>query len=85
MQPMQPLTTGPWIFYFTKPTRRMYELSDIITFHHYGTAPEAEKLIGVPKAYGRPLICTETIRRKPGHDYAALLPMYAKHGVGWYS
>lgn len=46
----------------------MYELSDIISFHHYGTGPEAEKLIGFLKTYGRPLVCTETIRRVPGKD-----------------
>ncbi|UYZ63855.1 glycoside hydrolase 5 family protein [Hymenobacter weizhouensis] len=85
MRPVQPLTTGPFIFYFTKPTRRMYELSDIISFHHYGTAAEAEKLIQKLQVYGRPLVCTETVRRVPGKDYADLLPVYARHRVSWYS
>jgi len=85
VKPMQPLTTGPWIFYHTRPTRRMYELSDIVTFHCYGTAANAEQLLNTLQAYGRPLVCTETIRRQPGKDYADLLPVYARYGVGWYS
>jgi hypothetical protein len=32
-----------------------------------------------------PLICTETIRRIKGHDYAAMLPVIAEHKVSWYN
>ena len=85
MRPVQPLTTGPWIFYHTKPTRRMYELSDLISFHCYDKAAAAEQLIKSLQVYGRPLVCTETIRREPGKDYADLLPVYAEYRVGWYN
>jgi len=83
--PSQPLTVGPWTRFNSKMSRRMLELSDIITFHCYGTASDAKKLIQSFSKYGRPMICTETIRRVPGKDFAAMLPVYARHGVGWYN
>jgi len=84
-QPSQPLTTGPWTRFDSKMSKRMLELSDITTFHCYGTSSDAERLIERFSKYGRPMVCTETIRRVPGKNFAAMLPVYARHGVGWYN
>lgn len=85
MHPSQPLTTGPWVSYESEPNKRLYALSDVVTFHCYGTAAKAEKLLQFLQTYNRPILCTETIRRRPDQDYADMLPVYAKYRVGWYN
>ena len=85
MKPVQPLTTGPWTRHFQGMSLTMADLSDVVSFHHYGDAGRAENLIKELQKHGRPILCTETIRRLPGQDYAALLPVYVKHKVGWYN
>lgn len=84
MKPVQPLTTGPWTRHFQGMSLTMVALSDIVSFHYYGGA-EVEAIIQRFKEHGRPLLSTETIRRQPGKGYAAMLPVYAKHQVGWYN
>jgi len=83
MQPVQPLTTGPWKDHDSTMSQAMAGLSDIVSFHDYS---QAEAVAGTIQRYQkqeRPLICTETIRRLKGHDYAAMLPMFAEHKVSW--
>lgn len=85
MTPVQPLTTGPWERHFQGMSLAMADLSDVISFHHYGGTDGAEHLIKKFQRHGRPILCTETIRRLSGQDYVALLPVYAKYKVGWYN
>jgi hypothetical protein len=85
MQPVQPLTTGAWVNYDGPMSRAMAELSDIVSFHYYGPAKSVEDTIRLYQKHERPLICTETIRRLKGQDYAAVLPVFAQHKVSWYN
>lgn len=81
--PSQPCTSGAWR---KDPiAEHLLDLSDVITFHCYETADVIEKTIKELKTIGRPVICTETIRRQPGKSFRDVLPVFMAHNVGWYS
>ncbi len=85
VKPVQPLTAGPWADHNSELSKTMVELSDVISFHAYVSAGDIEGLIRRYEAHGRPILCTETIRRQPGKDFASVLPVFAKHRVSWYN
>jgi hypothetical protein len=82
--PAQPLTVGLWNEFEGPMSRRLAELSDVVSFHAYGDPQDVEPKIAVCRSYGRPLLCTEWLRRQVGNTFAALLPLFAQHKVGWY-
>ncbi len=79
-EPSQPLTIGVW---FDNKELNEFQLaaSDVVTFHHYESAAELEQVIAKLRQYGRPLICTEWLRR--GHcEVAECLPVFKREHVG---
>ncbi len=82
--PVQPLTAGVW---FPHPSlnRRLLELSDFASFHHYGPAPGLEREIRRLQAQGRPLFCTEYMARTKGSRLQTHLPIFRKHRVACYN
>ena len=85
MKPIQPLTIGPWTGHDSDMSKKLAELSDVVSFHSYTSAAGAKKNIERYQQYGRPLLCTETIRRVKNQDYAAVLPVFAKYKVSWWN
>jgi hypothetical protein len=83
--PIAPLTTGPWYGHGSEMARALVALSDVVSYHAYSSAAGVEKTTKLYQQYGRPLLCTETIRRRPGQDYAAVLPVFAKYKVSWWN
>ena len=80
VQASQPLTSGIWS---NHPSLRAFqtEASDVLTFHNYNDAEDLAAQIAELRPYGRPLICTEWLRR--GHsDVAACLPVLHRERVG---
>ena len=76
----QPLTSGLW-YENQSLSAFQAEASDIITFHNYSDAENLAAQIAKLRLYGRPLICTEWLRR--GHsDVAACLPVFHRERVG---
>ncbi len=65
VRPSQPLSVGVW---FEDAALNEFQLaqSDVITFHNYESANHLERQIAALKELGRPLICTEWLRRCPG-------------------
>jgi hypothetical protein len=82
--PDQPLTAAPWLSYGSPFSRRLLGLSDIATFHNYEPPEKMAEAIRACSAEGRPLLCTEWLRRQVGNTFAAILPVFAGHRVGWY-
>lgn len=78
--PTQPLTAGLW--YGNAPLNAfLLAASDVVTFHNYGDAAGLTTQIAALQTHGRPLICTEWLRR--GHsDVASCLPVFHRGGVG---
>ncbi|MEK7686193.1 MAG: 1,4-beta-xylanase [Verrucomicrobiota bacterium] len=83
-KPSQPLTMGPWADFDSLLSRRMFELSDVISFHGYDAPDGLRKKIELCRSFGRPVICTEWLRRQVGNTFAAILPILAEQNVGWY-
>ena len=97
VDPPQPLTAGPWIMdpTLTPLYRRMIALSDVLSFHFYADVAKLDEMLawatcGGPETApiadndGRPLICTEYMRRGGGvrNGFADLLPELKRRGIG---
>ena len=90
--PEQPLTAGPWGDFYnifskkSRMTKRLFALSDVLTFHAYEPPCLLKNKIRMIKAaYKRPLICTEWLFRQNGDTFAAVLPIFANNQIGWYN
>lgn len=83
--PEQPLTMGPWADFGSRLSRRMMELSDIISFHAYDGPGGVRAKIDLCRSYGRPLLCTEWLHRPGGNTVASILPVFARERIGAYS
>lgn len=80
VKPMQPLTVGVW--FENKELNDFQEAaSDIITFHNYNAADSLVSQMGNLKKHGRPVVCTEWMRRGTS-DIATHLPLFKKERVG---
>lgn len=79
-RPIQPLTVGLWTDNEAL-NRFQLDASDIITFHNYGDADSLARDIERFQAFGRPVICTEWLRRGAS-EVASSLPLFQHHGVG---
>lgn len=77
--PEQPLTVGLW---YDNPIYNAFQIhaSDVISFHNYFDAANLAQQIIALREHGRPLICTEWLRR--GHsEVAACLPLFQRESV----
>jgi len=83
--PSQPLTTGAWADFQSRMSKRLMELSDIVSFHGYDRVEGIKSKLKICQEYGRPVICTEWLRRGVGNTFAAILPIFAEHNTGWYN
>ena len=86
--PVQPLTSGIWLGDWSAPNllspiqRAQTGLSDVISFHNYGTADDFTARVKWLQAMGRPLMCTEFMARQAGSTFQAILPPAREHRVG---
>ncbi|HVF93778.1 MAG TPA: cellulase family glycosylhydrolase [Sphingomonas sp.] len=86
--PIQPLTSGIWLGDWSAPhllsqiQRAQTGLSDVISFHNYGTAEDFVTRVKWLKALGRPLLCTEFMARPAGSTFQAILPCAKEYRVG---
>ncbi len=90
MQPQQPLTSGLWNGDDWAPgapslnaiQRAQLELSDVLSFHHYGWPEGWQHRARQLQSYGRPVLCTEFLSRGTGSTFDALLPLAHPQRVG---
>ncbi len=78
--PSQPLTTC--IFGPPPMARRIPELCDVVSFHHYGPLPGVTAELERLKAFGRPILCTEWMARGAGSRFETHLPLFKQEKVG---
>jgi hypothetical protein len=83
--PSQPLTIGAWANFNSKMSKSLMELSDVVSFHGYDDVEGIRNKLKICEEYGRPIICTECLRRQVGNTFAAILPVFAERSVGWYN
>ena len=82
--PSQPLTIGVWADFQSSMSMHLIELSDVVSFHAYDDVDAVKSKIEICQAFGKPLICTEWLRRQVGNTFATILPVFAEYNVGWY-
>jgi len=82
MKPTQPLTTGPWGDFNRPLSRRMMELSDIVSFHSYDAPAAFEAKLKICEAHERPLLCTEWLLRQMRNDFQTLRPQFRDRKIG---
>ncbi len=81
--PSQPLSAGLWAGGgdYDRLNAEQIALSDVVTFHNYNGAEDLRAQIDDLRRLGRPLLCTEWLRR--GHsEVADNLPVFAAAKVG---
>ncbi len=83
--PSQPLTTGIWNDGFKKLNAATVALSDIVSFHNYGSLDAVERQVATLKKTGRPLLCTEWLARGRGSTVSAILPFFKRERIGAYN
>jgi hypothetical protein len=82
VKPRQPLTIGAWADFNSPMSRRMMELSDVVSFHGYDTLPGVQKKIEICRTFDRPVLCTEWLHRQSGNTVESILPVFAAQRVG---
>lgn len=94
--PIQPLTADSWLMTFNKdltdPLSNLrdieflaMELSDIVSFHHYGKFEHVVATVdALKKKYGRPLYNTEWLHRIFDNNVKTLYPLFWLEGIGSY-
>ncbi|MBE6591532.1 MAG: hypothetical protein E7646_05775 [Ruminococcaceae bacterium] len=87
--PKQPLTADVWNKF--KDGRAMrceeqhaLELSDVISFHYYGSYVQTVVQINEMKKIGRPLFCTEWLNRINHNDVKEIYPLFYLEGIACY-
>ena len=82
--PRQPLTSGFWTLQVPGLNETLARLSDISTFHNYEDLRSLEQTLAALAPLGRPIICTEWLRRGHGNLFQTHLPVFRREGIGWY-
>ena len=78
--PSQPLTTC--LFGPKEMQKRILEISDIVSFHNYGSLPGVKAEVARLKAAGRPVICSEWMARGGGSRFETHLPLFKEEKIG---
>lgn len=82
--PVQPLTVGMWTDFDGAMSRRLCELSDVISFHGYDAPAGIHAKIAQCLSWERPVLCTEWLLRQNDNNFEQLLPMFRESHVGCY-
>lgn len=85
MKPAQPLTIGAWTDFDSPFSRRLMELSDVVSFHAYDALAGTEAKVKVCREYGRPILCTEWMARGQGSRFETHLPFFQTNRIGCYN
>jgi hypothetical protein len=81
VKPEQPITIGIWNMEFTAFNQFQIENSDVISFHNYRDTTSMISAIDTLKLYGRPILCTEYMKRPNNSTFATHFPILKKNQV----
>jgi len=93
VRPMQPLMIDVWDDLMSENIEstenpcnlRAAEVSDIISFHEYGSFERTIYMIDKLKKHGRPMMCTEWLHRIYGNTLEELFPLFFLENIGSYN
>lgn len=84
--PIQPLCADVWRMpktnILTEEETTAIELSDIISYHDYGSLDHSVRVIEFLRQYERPMLNTEWLHRVQFNNVATHLPLYYNNNVG---
>ena len=87
--PIQPLCADLWrlpknnsIDSMPEEERIALELSDIISYHDYGSLDHSVRVIDFLRQFDRPMLNTEWLHRVQFNNVATHLPLYYNNGIG---
>src|SRR5574337_19958 len=83
VEPIQPLTAGMW-GYSRSLDRYLLHAADVISFHHYRSAPHLGRTLRALRRSRRPLFCTEFLARTAGCRFETHLPVFQDERVACY-
>lgn len=83
--PRQPLTVAFWQGIDSPLSKRMIELSDILSFHAYTSLPNVKSIVEQVSALGRPLLCTEWMARGMESRFETHMPYFKENKIGCWS
>ena len=83
VHPRQPLTAPLW-WELPAINRFLLDACDLISFHNYQGTAHLERLIRQLRRHGRPLLCTEWLRR-PLSNVTTHLPLFRAARVGCFN
>jgi hypothetical protein len=81
INPSQPLSVGVFLINMTEINKVILAHSDVVTYHDYGSLEGHQQLIDSLKQYGRPMICTEYMRRPQG-TILEIMPILKRENIG---
>jgi hypothetical protein len=79
-RPSQPVTAT--VYGNAEMQRRILELCDVVSFHHYGPLSALKAAVARLQSQGRPLFCTEWMARKNGSRFETHLPYFKQQKIG---
>lgn len=88
---IQPLTADIWSdidsdgIPISNAEQQALELSDIISFHHYGNFVDFVKYVSTLKKHNRPMICTEWLHRIMQNNVKEIFPYLYSENIGAYN
>lgn len=93
IDPIQPITMGPWQEtndWTNESTMNtidnfLFANSDVITFHCYGNKEKMELRIQQLQRYNRPMMVTEYMARAFNSTFEQILPLLKENNVGGYN
>jgi hypothetical protein len=81
VNPSQPLSAGVYNLKLIELNKFMLEHSDVVTYHNYNPLEDHQQLVDSLKQYGRPMICTEYMRRPQG-TVLQIMPLLKRENIG---
>lgn len=81
-RPSQPVTAAVWTPDTPALNGFLIDHSDIVTFHDYNDLEQTRTAISDLKESGRPVFCTEWLRRGFGSTFHSHLPAFRAENVG---
>ena len=80
--PTQPATAGVWTPDMPELNAFLLENSDIITFHEYRDLETTQKFVAELRRTGRPLLCTEWMRRNVPNRFDTHFAYFKQEHIG---
>nr|WP_218150403.1 hypothetical protein [Chitinophaga arvensicola] len=77
----QPITIGVWNKDFTAFNKFQIENSDVISFHNYRDSISMQEAIDSLQLRGKPLICSEYMKRVNQSTFEAITPILKRENV----